>query len=113
MLSTSCVSPAHDRLAVRQRTARRSWQELTNDVLNIQSSFAVQERTVVWKIQLQNQTARAIEVRDLAVPLPISRGGRQRGNFDPDANDAVILKHQFISGPGSFFFFWCWGRTRE
>jgi hypothetical protein len=89
---------------VRWRTARRSWQELTNDVLNIQSSFAVQERTVVWKIQLQNQTDRAIEVGDLAVPLPISRGGRQRGNFDPDANDAVILKHQFISGHGSFVF---------
>ena len=45
---------------------------------------------------------------ELALPLPISRGGRRGGNFDSDASDAVILKHGLVCGHGSFLF---WQRS--
>jgi hypothetical protein len=89
---------------LRFRTDGKDWKGTTNAALKVESNFAVQEKALVWRILIQNQSNEAIEIGDLALPLPISRGGRRGGNFDSDARDAVILKHQFVSGHGSFLF---------
>jgi hypothetical protein len=74
--------------------------------LVIETRFTVQEQAIVWNLTLQNDTDQPLEIGDLALPLPISRGGggqrgggRQRGGGSP-----VILKHSFVSGHGSFLF---------
>jgi hypothetical protein len=63
--------------------------------LNLGIRFAVQGRTILWTLYLQNVSKQPLEIGDLALPLPMSGGGK---------GQPVILKHSFISGHGSFLF---------
>jgi len=83
---------------LRWRTGDRNWQSVANGVpgsFTVQSQFVTRDRALVWTIRIQNQTDQEMEVGDLALPLPIARSGPNR---------SVILKHQFVSGHGSFLF---------
>jgi hypothetical protein len=75
----------------------------TNAMLAVQSQFIIEERAIIWTLTLRNTTSQPLEIGDLALPLPISRGGRQ-GNEGQGGGGPVILKHSFISGHGSFLF---------
>jgi len=66
-------------------------------VLVVQTGFAQQRDAILWTITLQNAGDRPLEIGDLALPLPVSRSSAP-------TNGAVILKHSFISGHGSFLF---------
>ncbi|HEX7469185.1 MAG TPA: DUF5695 domain-containing protein [Verrucomicrobiae bacterium] len=69
--------------------------------LVLRINFNIRNQAILWTLNLQNATGQPIEIGDLAVPLPISRGGGgQRGG----SGTPVILKHSFISGHGSFLF---------
>ena len=74
--------------------------------LVLQMRFNLQERAILWTLNLKNAGDQPVEIGDLAVPLPISRGGGQRGGAGGQrgGGSPVILKHSFISGHGSFLF---------
>jgi hypothetical protein len=79
--------------------------QITNGLagsLEIKIHFGIERDALLWNLTLENQTAQPLEIGDLALPLPISRGGGQRGGGG--ASSPVILKHSFISGNGSFLF---------
>jgi hypothetical protein len=76
------------------------------DDLGVASSWQLAEDGLVWTFDCGNLGDRPLEIGDLAVPLPIARSsgpaGAQRG---PGASGrAVILKHSYIGGHGSFLF---------
>jgi len=75
-------------------------------VLVLEMRFEVQAQAILWTFNLRNAGDQPVEIGDLAVPLPISRGGAQRGSAGGQggAGSPVILKHSFISGHGSFLF---------
>ena len=63
--------------------------------------FARREDSLVWTLQFRNNTDQALELGDIALPLPFNR------QFVPDnlANyTRVVARHSFISGHGSFIF---------
>jgi Family of unknown function (DUF5695) len=105
--------------------------DVTNDTpaaLRFKTQFSVQDKALIWTMTLQNLADQPLEIGDLALPLSIgARAGRGRGGgaggvtnngtggvtTNNTANDgtqranpnaAVVLKHSFISGHGSFFF---------
>ena len=65
--------------------------------LVIRTGFTLQRDAILWTISLQNAGDHPLEIGDLALPLPVSRSSAP-------TNGAVILKHSFISGHGSFLF---------
>ena len=85
-------------VVVRWRTNGANWLSGTNDELgklSVESRFAVQDKAILWTVQLRNLTEQEMEVGDLALPLPIARSGPNR---------SVMLKHGYVSGHGSFLF---------
>lgn len=83
--------------------------QITNgasSVLILETRFEVQAQAILWTFRLRNAGDQPVEIGDLAVPLPISRGGppRQRAREQGGAGSPVIIKHSFISGQGSFLF---------
>jgi len=63
--------------------------------------FTRQEDSLVWTLQFRNHTDKALELGDIALPLPFNR------QFVEDnlANyTRVVARHAFISGHGSFIF---------
>ena len=78
--------------------------QLTNNssaVLEITTRFEILPDALSWTFTLQNEGDHPLEIGDLALPLPMSRGG---GGQAGGARSPVILKHSFISGNGSFLF---------
>ncbi len=69
--------------------------------LRLQVRFVVEERDVLWKLTLSNETDHPLEIGDLALPLPVNRN-RGRQNEPPPG--PPILKHSLVSGHGSFHF---------
>src|SRR5262245_35378119 len=91
----------------------------TSATLALTTKFSLQDQALVWTMTLQNVANQPLEIGDLALPLPIGarpgrRGGGGAGGGTNNtaggtgqrggANAAVVLKHSFISGNGSFFF---------
>jgi hypothetical protein len=66
-------------------------------ILDLNIGFVVEDEAIRWNIALANLTAEALEIGDVAIPLPMN------GNFRQQPTTAV-LKHSFISGHGSFLF---------
>ncbi len=67
--------------------------------------FTIQERAVLWTLNVENLAPQPVEICDLAIPLPIgSAFGRNR------QSNVRILKHSFISGHGSYLF---WMRSNN
>ena len=62
--------------------------------------FTVREDSILWTITVRNPTGRAIEIGDLAVPLPINRNRPTRGEANPSP---PVLKHGLVAGHGSYF----------
>ena len=94
-------------LFARWRTEGHDWRTSTNEgtPITLQSRFALQPSALIWTVELANLSAQEVELGDLALPLPISRGGRQRdGSGATNETGPVILKHSFISGHGSFLY---------
>jgi hypothetical protein len=75
-------------------------------VFVLELSFNVNGKSVLWTLNLRNAGDQPVEIGDLAVPLPISRGGARRDGAGGQggAGSPVIIKHSFISGNGSFLF---------
>lgn len=119
-------------VALRYRVARNDWQvaetaalrgtvaettsqaepavtyDITNGttrVLRLRVRFLLENNSIRWILDVANLSNEPIEIGDFALPLPISRGGRQRDDSGA-TNDPgpVILKHSFISGHGSFLY---------
>lgn len=90
-------------------TEHNATYQITNGqsaTLILQMRFNIQERAILWTLNLKNASDQPVEIGDLAVPLPVSRGGGQRGGAGGQrgGRSPVILKHSFISGHGSFLF---------
>jgi len=65
------------------------------------SQFTLQQDGLVWTLQFRNTTDQALELGDIALPLPLNR------QFVEDnlANyTRLVARHSFISGHGSFIF---------
>ena len=61
--------------------------------------FDVGERTINWTITVRNPTDDPLEIGDLALPLPINRNRRARGEQNPSP---PVLKHGLVAGHGSY-----------
>jgi len=90
----------------RECTAAYRIPDSNSPALALASRFTIRETAIAWTLTPQNLTEQPLEIGDLALPLPISRGGsRPRGNNGQrSARGPVILKHSFISGHASFLF---------
>jgi hypothetical protein len=76
------------------------------DLLEVVSSWQLADDRLLWSFDCHNVAEVPVEIGDLALPLPITRSSRpatlQRGSGGRDR--AVILKHSYIGGHGSFLF---------
>ena len=61
--------------------------------------FAVEEDSIPWTITARNPTGRAVEIGDLAIPLPINPNRPRRGEENPSP---PVLKHSLVAGHGSY-----------
>src|SRR6266566_6179460 len=70
--------------------------------LKVTQTFNTSGNVLDWNIELEVITNSAIEVGDLAISLPMvgPRGEEPKAIFERG-----FLKHQFISGNGSFLYF--------
>lgn len=67
--------------------------------LRIVTEFALVRDELIWSVTLENQLAEPLEIGDLALPLPMN------GHFtDKRPLTSFVLKHSFVSGAGSFFY---------
>jgi hypothetical protein len=93
---------------VRYRQGGEAWHRSDgggDSVIGLASGFEVEAGHILWTVVVSNRTEAPVEVGDLAIPLPIHRGGAPRnreGTSGP--RTPVILKHSFISGHGSFLY---------
>ena len=93
--------------SVRRVTASPDGSQQTADVNGPAGSdapelairFSVEEQRVRWVVGIRNAAEAPLEIGDLAILLPISRGRGARGQ--PSAAPP-ILKHSLIAGDGSF-----------
>lgn len=73
--------------------------------VEVTSRLKARGKLLVWTIGIRNMGPEAIEVGDLAIPLPM------HATFVPKGSDSLpVLKHSFISGHGSFLF---WMRSNS
>ncbi len=69
--------------------------------LTLTSGFLVVEGALRWRIDLRNDSPRAIEIGDLALPLHMNT----RGGDTPEAiYEQTLVKHHFVGGDGSFLY---------
>ena len=66
--------------------------------LLVTNQFAVEDQAVVWKINLENDSDKPLEIGDLALPFAMN------SQFRRAQPSSAVLKHSFISGHGSFLF---------
>jgi hypothetical protein len=94
--------------ADRMQLARSDKSELvfTNDVsdasLRLTESYTTDGKTLDWELVLQTTTNQPIEIGDLAIQVPVAG---PRGEQPKDIFEHGFLRHQFISGDGSFLYF--------
>jgi hypothetical protein len=77
---------------------------LGGDLL-LSTSFVPKGNSLHWTIDVHNLTGQPLEIGDLALPLPMNTSFRQG-----QPATASVLKHSFVSGHGSFFF---WMRSNS
>jgi Family of unknown function (DUF5695) len=72
--------------------------------LNAAESFALDGEALLWTVSLANRGARAMEVGDLAIPLPFAERAGARG----DIYTKKLLRHALVNGHGSWVY---WQRS--
>jgi hypothetical protein len=74
--------------------------------LEVASSWELAGDRLLWTFDCRNLSDQPIEIGDLAVPLPITRssGPASSPRSEGGPGRAVILKHSYIGGHGSFMF---------
>lgn len=70
--------------------------------LRVTQSFATDGNALDWTIDLENTTNAPVEIGDLAVNIPAAG---PRGENPAEIFEHGFLRHQFISGNGSFIYF--------
>jgi hypothetical protein len=78
-----------------------------SDAPEIVVGFVVESAAVRWEVTVRNPSERALEVGDLAFPLPMHR---HRGQVEEVDDSPPVLKHGLVSGDGSFFY---WMRSNS
>jgi hypothetical protein len=73
--------------------------------LQVVSQFHLQNDALLWTLSLRNNTDRALEIGDLALPL---RFNTQYVRDRTETYTKRLIRHNFIGGDGSFVF---WMRT--
>lgn len=90
-------------VTLRVRTPGAPWREVregTNGV-ELSSGFDAHEDALLWEIRVKNTGAEALEIGDLALPLPM--------NTDyvwdhAETFERRVFRHAFIAGHGSFLY---------
>ena len=70
--------------------------------LKLVQSFSLKADVITWNIKLENTTATTIRIEDLVIPFAYNNGG---GENPTEIFEQRVIKHHFISGNNSFFFF--------
>ena len=73
--------------------------------LNASESFQLQNNALIWTISLKNESARQLEIGDLALPIPFNT---QYVWDKTETYTKRLIPHTLIAGNGSFLF---WMRT--
>src|SRR5436190_10271126 len=109
-------------LTVKFRTGDNSWQDLsgsgtessadetrviyihgaTNSPLKATETFKTDGAVLDWDLTLEALTDTPVEIGDLAINIPVVG---PRGEEPNEIFEHGFLKHQFISGHGSFLYF--------
>jgi hypothetical protein len=98
------IAVADNRPDTRTCTLRYEGRARATDGLRdlaVVERFAERGPRLEWTIELRNTAPRALEIGDLAVPLPI---GVARYPDKKTSCTRSFYRHQFISGDGSFLF---------
>ena len=75
---------------------RKTLQDLKVDV-----AFSLQDQALDWTITLTNESAQALEIADLGLPMPLAeRTPRNRGSIYTQK----LLRHSYVAGHGSWIF---------
>lgn len=74
----------------------------TDNSLNITQTFKTDGALLDWDISLVSATDAPVEIGDLAINIPVVG---PRGEEPKEIFERGFLKHQFISGNGSFLYF--------
>ena len=109
-------------LAVKFKTNDGNWQDIaagnpersadesrliyttcaTNNALKVTETFTIDGAALDWDIALEAGTNAAVEIGDLAISIPVAG---PRGEEPKEIFEHGFLRHQFISGNGSFLYF--------
>lgn len=76
--------------------------EPAETALRITETFSIQAATLDWQLELENATNIPVEVGDLAIQVPVAG---PRGEQPKDIFERGFVRHQFISGDGSFLYY--------
>jgi hypothetical protein len=76
--------------------------DAANSLLKLSEIFKTDGTVLDWDIALQTTTNAAVEVGDFAINIPVVG---PRGEEPKEIFEHGFLKHQFISGNGSFLYF--------
>lgn len=71
-------------------------------VLQLSQSFELKANILTWKIRLKNTGTKPVVIEDLALPFFYNNQG---GEDPKQIFERQVVKHNFISGNGSFIFF--------
>jgi hypothetical protein len=70
--------------------------------LKLTETFTIDGATLDWNLDLETATNVPVEISDLALQVPVAG---PRGEQPKDIFERGFLRHQFISGDGSFLYF--------
>jgi hypothetical protein len=70
--------------------------------LRMAETFSTDGASLDWGIELESATNAPVEIGDLAIQVPVAG---PRGERPKDIFERGFLRHQFISGSGSFLYF--------
>jgi hypothetical protein len=123
--ATAVVSGQRLRPAVRFRVNGDDWQSLdadgfylaapphddsvaytnhaTGSPLKVTQTFRIDGAALDWSIELECATNSAVEVGDLAISVPVA--GPWGAQEPKEVFERRFVRHQFISGHGSFVYF--------
>jgi hypothetical protein len=76
--------------------------DLADGPLSLTERFTTDGNHLDWELELEATTNIAVDVGDLAIQLPVAG---PRGEQPRDIFEHGFLRHQFISGDGSFLYF--------
>jgi hypothetical protein len=73
-----------------------------NDPVRVVETFRADGRVLDWTIAVESTSASAVEIGDLAVSIPVAG---PYGEDPAQIFERGFLRHQFVSGAGSFVYF--------